>query len=108
VGPRGHERRGDRIHGDARSLGVVVEWKHLEDVHAQRLELYSPDGSLFRRFTTTFAAHGKQTHVTTTLPVVGTALTDAGLFGEWCAEVFLDDDDTPVVARSFDLVNPHR
>jgi hypothetical protein len=107
VGPRGRERHGDRIQGDARSLSVVVEWKHLEDVHAQRLALYAPDGSLFRRFTTTFAAHGKQTDVTSTLPVVGSAISDAGLFGEWCAEVFLDDDATPVVAKSFEVLKPH-
>jgi hypothetical protein len=106
VGPRGRARRGDRISGEARELRVVVEYRGLQDIHAQRLALYTPDGSLFRRFTTTFSARGRVTAVPTVVPVAGTAMTDAGLFGEWCAEVLLDDDDTPVVARSFDLVQP--
>jgi hypothetical protein len=108
VGRQGQEHHGDRVQGDARSLSVVVEYRRLEDAHAQRLVLYSPDGSLFRRFTTTFTATGRQTEVTTTVPVVGSAIADAGLFGEWCAEVFLDDDAAPTVARSFEVVKPHR
>jgi hypothetical protein len=108
LGRRGRERHGARVPGDAREVRVVVHWKHLDDVHQQRLELYAPDGSLYRRFATAFTGAGrKATSVETVVPVVGTAMSDAGLYGDWCALVFLDDDDTPVVARSFELVKPH-
>ena len=106
VGRHGHEHNSDRIQGDARSFSVVVEYKHLEDTHAQRLVLFSPDGSLFRRFSTTFSSSGKRTEVTTVVPVVGTAISDSGLFGDWCAEVFLDGDATPIVAKSFEVAKP--
>jgi len=44
--------------------------------------------------------------VTTRLPVTGSAITDSGLYGEWCAEVFLDDDDAPIARRRFFLTPP--
>jgi hypothetical protein len=44
--------------------------------------------------------------VTTRLPVTGSSITDAGLYGEWCAEVFLDDEDAPIARRRFILTAP--
>lgn len=105
-GRHGRPHRGAHVAAETRDLRVTVEWKHLDDSHHQRLELYAPDGSLYQRFVTTFVADGRTTSVETILPVAGTSITAAGLYGGWCAEVFLDDDDTPVVARPFELAEP--
>jgi hypothetical protein len=43
---------------------------------------------------------------TTRLPVTGSSITDSGLYGEWCAEVFLDDEDAPIARRRFILTDP--
>jgi len=39
-------------------------------------------------------------------PVAGSSITDSGLLGEWCAEVFLDDEEAPIARRRFDLLVP--
>ena len=39
-------------------------------------------------------------------PVAGSSITDSGLLGEWCAEVFLDDEDAPIARRRFELLAP--
>jgi hypothetical protein len=70
------------------------------------LEVSSPDGALFQRFAATFVGSGRPVTVTTRLPVTGSAITDSGLYGEWCAEVFLDDDDAPIARRRFFLTPP--
>jgi hypothetical protein len=44
--------------------------------------------------------------ITTRLPVTGSAITDSGLYGEWCAEVFLDDDAAPIARCRF-VLTPH-
>jgi hypothetical protein len=105
-GRHGRPHRGAHIAGETRDLRVTVEWKHLDDSHHQRLELYAPDGSLYQRFVTAFAAGGRATSVETIVAVAGTSITGAGLYGGWCVEVFLDEDDTPVVARPFELSEP--
>ena len=92
--------------GDLRELRVTVSWTELEQAHQQRLELYSPDGSLYQRFTASFTGARRPVPVVTRVPVAGTSITDAGLFGEWCAEVFLDDEDAPIARRRFELVAP--
>ena len=53
-----------------------------------------------------FVGTGRPVTVTTRLPVTGSAITDSGLYGEWCAEVFLDDDDAPIARRRFFLTPP--
>jgi len=42
----------------------------------------------------------------TRVPVAGSTIADSSLVGEWCAEVFLDDDDAPIARRRFDLLEP--
>jgi hypothetical protein len=34
---------------------------------------------------------------------VGEEFPGNGLYGEWCAEVFVDDDDVPIACRRFML-----
>ena len=103
----GRNRAGESFPGnDLRELRLVVEWTEIERLHHQRLEVSSPDGALFQRFAATFVGSGRPVTVTTRLPVTGSAITDSGLYGEWCAEVFLDDDDAPIARRRFFLTPP--
>ena len=103
----GRNRTGESFPGkDLRELRLVVEWTEVEKVHHQRVELSSPDGALFQRFASTFTGSGRPVSITTRLPVTGSAITDSGLYGEWCAEVFLDDEDAPIARRRFFLISP--
>ena len=103
----GRNRTGESFPGgDLRELRLVVEWTEVEKVHHQRVELASPDGALYQRFASTFTGTGRPVSVITRLPVTGSAITDSGLYGEWCAEVFLDDEDAPIARRRFFLTPP--
>jgi hypothetical protein len=103
----GRNRTGESFPGnDLRELRLVVEWTEIEKVHHQRVELSSPDGALYQRFASTFTGSGRPVSVITRLPVTGSAITDSGLYGEWCAEVFLDDEDAPIARRRFFLTPP--
>jgi hypothetical protein len=103
----GRNRTGETFPGAAlRELRVVVDWSELEKMHHQRIELSSPDGQLYQRFATTFNGTGRTVSTSTRLPVTGSAITDSGLYGEWCAEVFLDDEDAPIARRRFILTAP--
>ena len=92
--------------GILRELRVIVTWREAEHVHVQRLDLYSPDGSLYQRFTTPFTGRRFPVAVVTRVPVAGSSIVDSGLYGAWCAEVFLDDDDAPIARRRFELHAP--
>jgi len=92
--------------GDVREIRIAVSWTDLERVHHQRLELYSPDGSLYQRFSATFTGDRRAVSTVTALPVAGSSISDAGLYGEWCAEVFLDDEEAPIARRHFELTPP--
>jgi hypothetical protein len=103
----GRTRVGANFPGsDVRDLRIIVSWSDLENAHLQRVELYSPDGSLYQRFTASFTGDRRPVSVVTSLPVAGSSITDAGLYGEWCVEVFLDDEDAPIARRAFELVAP--
>jgi len=91
-----------RLEGVATDRGVGG----VEQVHQQRVELASPDGALYRRFASTFTWTGRPVSVITRLPVTASAITDSGLYGEWCAEVFLYDEDAPIARRRFVLTPP--
>jgi hypothetical protein len=107
VGPDGQSRTGADFAGAAlRELRIVATWSELERGHHQRLEVFSPDGSLYQRFTSAFTASGRTLTVTSRLPVSGTSIVDAGLYGAWCAELFLDDDEAPIARRGFVLTAP--
>lgn len=99
--------------GQTRDLKIVVWWA-LNSQHVQRLELLSPDGSLYQRLQTSFDAdtsklvqRGNQSYmsVETILPVAGTWITDHSLFGAWTVNVYLDDDTATSRDASF-VVNP--
>ena len=103
----GRNRTGESFPGSGlRELRLVVDWTELEKVHHQRIELSSPDGELYQRFATTFTGTGRSVSTTTRMPVTGSSITDSGLYGEWCAEVFLDDEDAPIARRRFFLTAP--
>jgi len=103
----GRNRTGETFPGAGlRELRVVVDWSEVEKVHHQRIELSSPDGELYQRFATTFAGTGRTVSTTTRLPVTASSITDSGLYGEWCAEVFLDDEDAPIARRRLILSAP--
>jgi len=103
----GRNRTGESFPGgDLRELRMVVAWTEIEKVHHQRIELVGPDGELYQRFVTPFTGTGRSISITTRLPVTGSAITDAGLYGEWCAEVFLDDEDAPIARGRFILALP--
>jgi hypothetical protein len=103
----GRNRAGEAFPGDGlRELRLVVDWTDVEKVHHQRVEISSPDGALYQRVASTFVGTGRPVSVTTRLPVTGSAIPDSGLYGEWCAEVFLDDDAAPIARRRFLLTTP--
>ena len=103
----GSSRVGTEFAGDGlRELRVVAAWTDLEGGHHQRVEVFSPDGSLYQRFTGAFTATGRPLSVTSRLLVNGTSIVDAGLYGAWCVELFLDDDDAPIARRGFVLTAP--
>ena len=103
----GRVRVGQQFPGGVRDVRLVVTWSDLERAHHQRLELYGPDGSLYPRFLATFTGGDhRPVSVVTALPVAGSSITDAGLYGDWCVEVFLDDEDAPIARRGFELTAP--
>jgi hypothetical protein len=103
----GHSRTGAEFPGAGlRELRIVAAWSELESTHHQRLEIWSPDGSLYQRLTDSFDTAGRPRPVTSRLPVNGTSIVDAGLYGEWCVELFLDDEDAPIARRPFLLTPP--
>jgi hypothetical protein len=107
IATNGRSRVGEQFAGgDVRELRIVADWTEIESAHLQRLELFSPDGSLYQRLTGAFTASGRPVAVTTRLPVSGTAIVDAGLYGEWCVELFLDDEEAPIARRGFVLTPP--
>ena len=92
--------------GELRELRIVTSWTEAEDAHLQRVDLYAPDGSLYQRFAGAFTGDRRPVAVVTRVPVAGSSITDSSLFGEWCAEVFLDDEDAPIARRRFELLAP--
>jgi hypothetical protein len=86
-----------------REIRLVAEWTEVEGTHLQRLEVFSPDGSLYQRIAAGFTGSGRTVAVATRLPVDGTPIVDAGLYGDWCVELFLDDEEAPIARRGFAL-----
>ena len=103
----GRSRVGDEFaSADLREMRLVAEWTDVDGPHLQRLELYSPDGSLYQRFTGTFSGTGRPVSVATRLPVSGTPIVESGLYGDWCVELFLDGEEAPIARRGFSLTPP--
>ena len=82
-----------------RTLRILVGWQSLSGTHSQRIEIFSPDGSLYQRDSTQFAG----TSVETRLPVTGSWITQNSLFGAWRVEVFLDSQGMPNATGVFVL-----
>ncbi|MBM4440913.1 MAG: hypothetical protein FJ027_10860 [Candidatus Rokubacteria bacterium] len=76
---------------------ISVDWKNLDPGASQRLEVYSPDGDLFRAFV---APASNDRPVDTPFPLRGW-ITQHSLYGTWCAEVFVVGDPEPVARRAF-------
>lgn len=82
-----------------RDLRILVGWTNLSGSHTQRLELFTPDGSLYQRLATSFTG----TSVEAGLPVGGTWITEHALFGAWRVEVYLDSQQMPITSGVFVL-----
>jgi len=103
---RGHERGGEHFSPeDLGTLVVVVSWQTLFGTHAQRVELVTPDGSVYQQFTSEVASYDGRARVETAVRVGGTWITEYQLFGNWTVNVYLDDDTTPVATGSFVLAH---
>ena len=104
----GHERPGEHFSGAQLSdLKIRVQWRHLFQNHRQRLDIIAPDGSLYQSFSRLLTARDDDAPVETRLPVNGTWITQYGLYGAWCVEAFLDQDEKPVASRRF-VISPKR
>jgi hypothetical protein len=86
-----------------RDLLIDVTWNLPGGGHSQRLELFSPDGALYQRFTAPLGNGAPQT-IETRLPVGGTWMTQYALFGRWSIAVYLDDDTRPATSTGFFLI----
>jgi hypothetical protein len=98
-------KRNDFVADLVRQLKIIVYWK-VSGNHAQRLELFTPEGVLYRRIATDFtgtSVTGTGTPVETVLPVGGSWITEHSLFGGWRLDVFLDGQ--PATTASF-VLNP--
>ncbi len=99
------QQREDFLAPAVRELKIVVWW-NVAGTQTQRLEIFSPDGALYRRlsvgFDGTAAAPGK-TSVETRLPVGGTWITEYSLFGAWRVDVYLGNQPTPITSAYFAL-----
>jgi hypothetical protein len=85
-------------------------WWNVAGAQTQRLELFAPDGSLYRRVSAAFDANALprtqgRVLVQTPLPVGGTWITEYSLFGTWRVDVYLAGQSSPVTTASF-VLNP--
>jgi len=105
VNRHGRERSGVRFDTDrVRVLLIQVSWKTLVGEHTQRVELITPDGSVYQNLTEPVASVTGTAFVETRLPVTGTWITEYDLHGKWTVNVYLDDAVTPVASERFTLV----
>lgn len=104
VGVNQNERR---VHGfhfrDLRELYIRVTWNLPGGPNTQRIELFSPNGALYQRFSMEFTSPTTVTTTETWVPVGGTWITQYSLFGAWRVEVYLDGSATPVATSGFVL-----
>jgi hypothetical protein len=104
VNLRGHEQRGHHFAADKlSSLVLRVHWKTLVGLHSQRLELIAPDGAVYQTLVDDVGDVHGQAFAETRVPVVGSWITQYGLFGEWHVKVYLDEATTPVTTAKFTL-----
>jgi hypothetical protein len=95
----GNERAGRQFSSaELNDVKILVQWKNLFQNHRQRLDLIAPDGSLYQSLSRLVMAGDADAPVQMLLPVNGTWITRYGLYGAWCVEVFLDQDDAPTTS----------
>ena len=100
----GHERRGSHFTAArVRVLKIKVEWQTLVGAHTQQLELITPDGSIYQRFTAPVESVTGRAWVETRVPVAGSWITRHSLEGQWEVKVYLDEAVTPVTTATFTL-----
>ena len=101
---KGHEQRGDHFTAaQVRVLKIDVKWLTLVGAHMQRLELITPDGSVYQRFTDAVESVVGHTTVETLVPVAGSWITQYSLEGTWKVNVYLDDAVKPLATSTFTL-----
>lgn len=83
-----------------RNLRILVAWQNVSGGHVQRLEFFSPDGSLYQQVSAQFSGASS---VETWLLVGGTWITEYALFGAWRVEVYLDGAGMPTASGVFVL-----
>ena len=103
VDDRGRLRRGQRFEADVlRELRIRVSWGRVGEPTAQRIELFTPSGHLYQAF----PAEVDQDIMETSVPVGGTLITQYGLYGEWCLELYVEGVRAPVARKGFALLPP--
>lgn len=103
----GQQREGDRFTGaELDDLMILVEWHSLVQNHAQRVDLFVPDGSLYKSLSRVVTAADEGARLETRVPVNGTWITRYGLYGAWCVEVFLDEQSAPVTSTRLVIAKP--
>jgi hypothetical protein len=81
-----------------RDLLISMVYTNAGDLHQQRVDLYTPDGSLYQRLTGAMAPRTQ-----TLVPVGGTWITEHSLFGGWRVDVFVDRETSPIASQAFTL-----
>jgi len=90
---------------DVKRLVIFTKWTpSVWSSHTQRVKLFTPGGSLYQQFTATIS--GDEKDVQTPVLVAGTWITEFSLYGRWCAQVFLDDQEVPAGEETFVLAKP--
>jgi len=90
------------VTANLRDLHFDVDYSQVSGSHRQRIELFSPDGTLYqRRFRDVEITAGQP--VNTRVPVGGTWITEHALFGNWRVAVYLDASQTPIASGAFIL-----
>lgn len=101
-----HGRAHERHHfspAHLNTLVVAVSWRSLAGAHAQHVELVTPDGSVYQRFTSDVTNVYGRARFETPVRVSGTWITEYQIFGDWTVNVYLDDHTTPVATANFTL-----
>lgn len=99
VNHHGREHQGPRFNADRmRSLLIQIHWKTIVGQHTQRIELITPDGSVYQNLTAPVESVTGTAVVETRLPVAGTWITEYDLHGRWTVNVYLDDAVKPITS----------
>jgi hypothetical protein len=81
-----------------RDLLIGMSYANVVGSSQQRVELYAPDGSLYKRLNGAVAPSTQ-----TLVPVGGTWITQHSMFGDWRVDVYIDRETTPITSQPFTL-----